>query len=101
MDSRVELAAGDVADREQLVRLIDRDDVSVFHLAASVSAEAERDPELAWRVNVDGSRNVLDALRRREGCQRVVATSTYAVFGGELRMCAETRRSSRRNRRTG
>ena len=35
-------------------------------------------------MNVDGSRNVLDAVRRREGCQRVVATSTYAVFGGEL-----------------
>ena len=84
MDSRVELAACDVADRELLFGLIDRDDVSVFHLAAVVSAEAERDPELAWRVNVDGGRNVLDAVRRRAGCQRVVVTSTYAVFGGNL-----------------
>jgi nucleoside-diphosphate-sugar epimerase len=84
MDSRVELAACDVADRDLLFGLIDRDDVSVFHLAAIVSAEAERDPELAWRVNVDGGRNVLDAVRRRAGCQRVVVTSTYAVFGGNL-----------------
>ena len=84
MDSRVELAACDVADRDLLFGLIDRDDVSVFHLAAIVSAEAERDPELAWRVNVEGGRNVLDAVRRRAGCQRVVVTSTYAVFGGNL-----------------
>ena len=84
MDSRVELAACDVSNRELLFGLVDRDDVSVFHLAAVVSAEAERDPELAWRVNVDGGRNVLDAVRRRAGCQRVVVTSTYAVFGGNL-----------------
>ena len=84
MDARVELAACDVADRDLLFGLIDRDDVSVFHLAAIVSAEAERDPELAWRVNVDGGRNMLDAVRRRSGCQRVVVTSTYAVFGGNL-----------------
>jgi nucleoside-diphosphate-sugar epimerase len=36
------------------------------------------------RVNIDGGRNVLDAVRRRVGCQRVVVTSSYAVFGGEL-----------------
>jgi nucleoside-diphosphate-sugar epimerase len=84
MDTRVELAACDVTDRELLFRLVDRDDISVFHLAAVVSAEAERDPELAWRVNVEGGRNVLDAVRKRAGSPRVVVTSTYAVFGGEL-----------------
>jgi nucleoside-diphosphate-sugar epimerase len=84
MDSRVELATCDVGDRNSLFGLIDRDEVSVFHLAAVVSAEAERDPELAWRVNVDGGRNVLDAVARRAGCPRLVVTSTYAVFGGNL-----------------
>lgn len=84
MDSRVEVVACDVVDREALFQLVDRDDVSVFHLAAVVSAEAERDLDLALRVNIDGGRNVLDAVGRRAGCQRVVVTSTYAVFGGEL-----------------
>jgi nucleoside-diphosphate-sugar epimerase len=82
MDSRVELATCDIGDRDSLFGLIDRDEVSVFHLAAVVSAEAERNPALAWRVNVDGSRNVLDAVARCEGCPHVVVTSTYAVFGG-------------------
>ena len=35
-------------------------------------------------MNIDGGRNVLDAVRRRAGRQRVVVTSTYAVFGGEI-----------------
>src|SRR5262249_37352136 len=72
MGSRVELAACDVGDRDQVFELVDRDDVSVFHLAAVVSAEAERDLDLALRVNIDGGRNVLDAVRRRAGCRRVV-----------------------------
>jgi D-erythronate 2-dehydrogenase len=84
MDSRVELAACDIADREQFCRLVDRDDLSVFHLAAVVSAQAERDLDLALQVNIDGGRNVLDAVRLREGRQRVVVTSTYATFGGAL-----------------
>ncbi len=84
MDSRVELVACDVVDRDRLFGLVDQDELSVFHLAAVVSAEAERDLDLAVRVNIDGGRNVLDAVRRRAGRQRVVVTSTYAVFGGDL-----------------
>src|SRR5262245_20868087 len=84
MDSRVEVVACDVADREASFELVDRDHVSLFHLASVVSAEPERDLDLALRVNIDGGRNALDAVRRRAGRQRVVVTSTYAVFGGEI-----------------
>ena len=90
MDSRVELAACDVTDRDLLYRLVDRDDVSVFHLAAIVSAEAERDPELAWRVNVEGGRNVLDAVRRRAGCP---------AGGRDQHLCGLRREASGRVRR--
>ena len=84
MDDRVELVACDVTDRDLVCRLVDRDDVSLFHLASIVSAQAERDLDLALRVNIDGGRNVLDAVRARKGRQRVVVTSTYATFGGRL-----------------
>ena len=84
MDSRVELVACDVTDGDLLRELVDREDLSVFHLAAIVSAQAESDLDLAVRVNIDGGRSVLDAVRAREGLQRVVVTSTYAAFGGTL-----------------
>ena len=38
LDNRVEMVAGDIADRDQVTALIDRDDIAVFHLASVVSA---------------------------------------------------------------
>ncbi|MDE2991993.1 MAG: NAD-dependent epimerase/dehydratase family protein [Chloroflexota bacterium] len=55
----------------------------IFHLAAILSGLAETDSELAWRVNVDGTRNVLEAARRF-GIGRVVFTSTVATYGAGL-----------------
>jgi len=83
MDGRVQLTQLEITDREAISRLIDRDDTSVFHLASIVSAQAEADLDLALKVNIEGGRAVLDALRARGG-QRFVTTSSYAVFGGEL-----------------
>ncbi|MCY4114289.1 MAG: NAD-dependent epimerase/dehydratase family protein [Chloroflexi bacterium] len=56
---------------------------TIFHLAAILSGLAETDSELAWRVNVDGTRNVLEAARRF-GIGRVVFTSTVATYGAGL-----------------
>jgi nucleoside-diphosphate-sugar epimerase len=83
LDERVELVAGDVAQPDVLSRLVDRDDVSVFHLASIVSAAAERDFDAALRVNLGGTRNVLEACRARRSAPRVVFASSVAVFGGE------------------
>ena len=55
-----------------------------FHLAAIVSGEAEADFEKGYRVNVDGTRNLFEAIRKIGGeyCPRVVFTSSVAVYGG-------------------
>ena len=55
----------------------------VFHLAAVVSGEAEADFDKGYRVNLDGTRFLLDAIRRLgPGYRpRVVYTSSIAVFG--------------------
>jgi D-erythronate 2-dehydrogenase len=55
----------------------------VFHLAAVVSGEAEEDLDKGYRVNVDGTRRILDAIRKvGSGYRpRVVFASSIAVFG--------------------
>lgn len=57
----------------------------IFHLAAVVSGEAEADFEKGYAVNLDGSRELLEAIRReamREPyCPRLVFASSLAVFG--------------------
>ncbi len=80
-DDRLEIVRGDITDPATVLALCDRDDLSVFHLASVLSGTGEADFDLAFRVNVDGGRNVLEALRARTGTPRLVLTSTTAVFG--------------------
>ena len=60
----------------------------VFHLAAVVSGEAEADLEKGYRVNLDGTRALFDAIRLEGTCggwrPRVVFASSNAVFGGPM-----------------
>lgn len=83
LDGRVTMQAGDIADRDTVFALVDRDDVSIFHLASVVSAGGEKDFDLAMRVNLDGGRHVFEAARARRGRPRVVFASSVAVFGGD------------------
>jgi nucleoside-diphosphate-sugar epimerase len=55
----------------------------VFHLAGVVSGEAETDLEKGYRVNLDGTRALLEAVRRVGNAYkpRVIFTSSIAVFG--------------------
>jgi len=85
-DERVVLRAGDISDTGEVASLIDRDDISVFHLASVVSGGGEKDFDLAMRVNLTGGLNVFEACRARAkkgaGLPRVVFASSIAVFGG-------------------
>ncbi|HVL74160.1 MAG TPA: D-erythronate dehydrogenase [Beijerinckiaceae bacterium] len=66
-------------EAEKLVA--ERPDV-IFHLAAIVSGEAEADFDKGYRINLDGTRFLFEAIRRQEGYKpRVVFTSSIAVFG--------------------
>jgi nucleoside-diphosphate-sugar epimerase len=72
------VAAGLIAERPDLI----------FHLAAIVSGEAEADFEKGYRVNLDGTRALFEAIRL-EGQKspyepKLVFTSSIAVFGEPL-----------------
>ena len=55
----------------------------IYHLAAILSATGEKIPFRAWRVNMDGTQNVLEAARLF-GVRQVVFASTIAAFGPGL-----------------
>ncbi|MEM9277715.1 MAG: D-erythronate dehydrogenase [Pseudomonadota bacterium] len=80
--------SGDVADAAETTKLAAlRPDV-IFHLAAIVSGEAERDFEKGWEINARGGWYLLDALRKEHETSggsyqpRFVFSSSIAVFGG-------------------
>jgi nucleoside-diphosphate-sugar epimerase len=60
----------------------------IFHLAAIVSSDAEANFEKGYRINLEGTRLLFEAIRaqseRAVYCPRVVFTSSLAVFGQPL-----------------
>jgi D-erythronate 2-dehydrogenase len=82
LTGRVVAEAADLSAPGVPERLVaDRPDV-IFHLAAIVSGEAEVDFDKGYRVNLDGSRALFDAIRAAgDWCPRLVFASSLAVFG--------------------
>jgi nucleoside-diphosphate-sugar epimerase len=79
----VALVSSDVSQSGEAEKLVlERPDV-IFHLAAIVSGEAEADFDKGYRINLDGTRFLFDAIRKiGDGYKpRVVFTSSIAVFG--------------------
>lgn len=54
----------------------------VFHLAALVSGGAEQNFELGTKVNLDATRDLLEACRLAARCPKFVFASSIAVYGG-------------------
>jgi nucleoside-diphosphate-sugar epimerase len=83
--SGVESIAADLATPGQAERLVRGRPGLIFHLAAVVSGEAEADFDKGYRVNLDGTRALLEAVRSVPGYRpRVVFTSSIAVYGPPL-----------------
>ena len=82
LSGRVSAEAADLSAPGVPARLVEgRPDV-IFHLAAIVSGEAEVDFDKGYRVNLDGSRALFDAIRAKDGwCPRLVFASSMAVYG--------------------
>jgi nucleoside-diphosphate-sugar epimerase len=71
----------DVLDRNRIAEVVDQFKIdAVVHLAAILSAVGEKNPQLAWNVNMNGSVNVFEVAREK-GLKRVLVPSSIAVFG--------------------
>jgi nucleoside-diphosphate-sugar epimerase len=85
IDKRFECLVGDVASPVVLERAVVGGAVdTIFHLAAVVSGGAEADFDLGYRVNMDGTRHLLEACRKLAKPPKVVYASSVAAFGGTL-----------------
>lgn len=79
-DFRGQLVTGDVRDLASLKAIITRKKITdVYHLAGLLSVGGEKNPDLAWDVNMNGLRNVLELAR--DHTLRVFWPSSIAAFG--------------------
>ena len=71
----------DVMNKEMLhVQVIRQNITQIYLLAAILSATGEKNPNLAWHLNMQGLLNVLD-IAREEKLHKVYWPSSIAVFG--------------------
>jgi len=75
--------ASDLSAPGEAEKLVSEKPEVIFHLAAIVSGEAEADFEKGYRINLDGTRLLFEAIRKVGGGYkpRLVFTSSIAVFG--------------------
>lgn len=80
---RIETLIGDLSTPGEAEKLIAERPDTIFHLAAIVSGEAEADFEKGYRINLDGTRYLFEAIRKVGNgyCPKVIFTSSIAVFG--------------------
>jgi nucleoside-diphosphate-sugar epimerase len=77
--------AADLSEPGEAERMVATRPDLIFHLAAIVSGEAEADFEKGYRINLDGTQMLFEAIRqaglKAPYAPRVVFTSSIAVFG--------------------
>jgi nucleoside-diphosphate-sugar epimerase len=77
----VGIATGDLPAAGEADKLLADCPDAIFHLAAIVSGEAEQDFDKGYRINMDGTRGLLEAVRKAGHKPRLVFASSIAVFG--------------------
>lgn len=71
----------DIMNKEMLHVLVLRQNITqIYLLAAILSATGEKNPNLAWHLNMQGLLNVLD-IAREENLHKIYWPSSIAVFG--------------------
>lgn len=72
-----------ILDKPRLAQVITKHKIDViYHLAAILSANGEKNPGLCWNVNMSGLYNILEASREL-GVKQITSPSSIAAFGPE------------------
>lgn len=79
-DTHGTVEKGDVTDIHSLASVITKHKITeIYHLAGLISFGSEKDPQLAWQVNLGGLKNVLDLAVKHK--IKVFWPSSIAAFG--------------------
>ena len=83
-DPGVEYREVDFSDERTMTHLLQQGPNVIFHLAAIVSGEAEKNFELGMNINFHASLQLLEICRKLSIRPRIVFASSCAVFGGDV-----------------
>ncbi len=78
--SDIEIIWGDITNKNDVEEAVSNQDV-VIHLAFVIPSLTEEKPNLTWDINVEGTRNLLNAMRALPSRPKIVFASSVSVFG--------------------
>jgi len=78
-----EIFWGDIRNKEDINHALEEIDV-VIHLAAIIPPLADKTPNLAEEVNVDGTQNLIEAMGNKENKPKLIFTSSVAIYGDRV-----------------
>lgn len=81
---RVEIIYGDITDAESVESIAQNKDVAI-HLAAIIPPLADNMPDLAYRINVQGTKNLIDALEKNSPRCFLLFSSSVSVYGDRIK----------------
>ncbi|GAB4529527.1 MAG: NAD(P)-dependent oxidoreductase [Anaerolineales bacterium] len=75
-----EIVWGDIRDPQTVQQAV-QGVTAVIHLTAILPPESDEKPDLAWEVNFEGTRTLVDACRAQANAPRFLLASTFDLFG--------------------
>ena len=69
-DDDVTVVWGDLTNYNDVKKAVDGVDI-VLHVGALVSPTADKNPTLAWKINYEGTKNIVDAILACSDCDKV------------------------------
>ena len=79
-EPNVEIVKGDITDKESVYEAL-RNVGGILHLAALLPPASERDRDKTFAVNVEGTRNIVEALKSHGSKSTLVFTSSISTYG--------------------
>lgn len=90
IEDEVTIQTGDIRDINDVTTAIEASGAThIVHLAAVLSDTTEIDPRAATEVNVTGTTNLFEAVRRTEGIERVTLASSAGVYASPTRYATD------------
>ena len=78
--NRIEIIWGDLRNKEDVNAAVQKQDL-IIHLAAIIPPLADTNPSLAESVNVGGTKNILNAIKKQALEPKLIFTSSVAIYG--------------------
>ncbi len=82
--SHIETIWGDLRNPQAVEEAVSGVD-TILHIAAVIPPAADANPQLAREVNVEGTKNILDAMSKQANPPRLVYTSSISVYGDRIK----------------